>query len=219
MGGPGSGSGPRWSAKIKVETCCTLDATTLFKKEMLQPSSGRYATRLVWTRRSTGERTASIGVAVDTMDRPHVRLYYTLKSLGERIDYEVTLDSTEPHFGGVRWWFICPLRGCYRRCAKIHLPPGGRYFGCRVCYDLAYESQWETRSERMLRRADKIRERLGGDDLFPEFTPPKPRGMHWTTYSRLACEERWLRENAWSVFALERGLVRHPDLLQELDIL
>ena len=50
----------------------------------------------------------------------------------------------------------------------------------------------------MIRRADKIRARLGASDLFPE------------------CEERWLRENAFAVFAVERGLMRYPDILNEL---
>jgi hypothetical protein len=29
---------------------------------------------------------------------------------------------------------------CYRRVGKLYLPPGGRYFGCRHCYDLTYTS-------------------------------------------------------------------------------
>ena len=30
--------------------------------------------------------------------------------------------------------------GCSRRAAKLHLPPGARYFACRRCYDLTYTS-------------------------------------------------------------------------------
>lgn len=48
-----------------------------------------------------------------------------------------------------------------------------------------YESQYETRWERTERQANRIWRRLGGsecDDVFP----PKPKGMHWTTYERLA---------------------------------
>jgi hypothetical protein len=29
--------------------------------------------------------------------------------------------------------------------SKLHLPPGGRYFGCRHCYDLTYTSCQESR--------------------------------------------------------------------------
>jgi hypothetical protein len=42
------------------------------------------------------------------------------------------------------FYFICPLvvngRACRRRVAKLYLPPGGEYFGCRHCYNLTYES-------------------------------------------------------------------------------
>jgi hypothetical protein len=32
---------------------------------------------------------------------------------------------------------------CDRRVAKLYLPPGGRYFGCRECYRLTYRSAQE----------------------------------------------------------------------------
>ena len=32
---------------------------------------------------------------------------------------------------------------CRRRCGKLYLPPGARYFGCRICQDLSYESSHE----------------------------------------------------------------------------
>jgi len=51
------------------------------------------------------------------------------------------------NFGGWQYWFICQLNrngAAYRkRIAKIYLPPGGKYFGCRHCYNLTYECQKE----------------------------------------------------------------------------
>ncbi len=53
-----------------------------------------------------------------------------------------------PHCCGVRWWFVCPLvvndRACQRRVGKLYLPGGGRYDGCRHCYDLTYTSSQES---------------------------------------------------------------------------
>ena len=58
------------------------------------------------------------------------------------------LTATRPRFGGLRWWFVCPLvvngRPCNRRVAKLHLPPPARYFGCRLCYRLTYASCQES---------------------------------------------------------------------------
>ena len=62
-------------------------------------------------------------------------------------------------------------RPCGRRCGKLYLPPGGTYFGCRVCYDLSYASQREDLANRMIRNANKLRyEKLGGrgDDGLPK---------------------------------------------------
>jgi hypothetical protein len=56
--------------------------------------------------------------------------------------------TTRPTYGGVRWWFVCPLvrrdGGPPRRVAKLYLPRGGRYFGSRVAYGLTYASCQES---------------------------------------------------------------------------
>jgi hypothetical protein len=71
-----------------------------------------------------------------------VRLSYTVTDAGKSVDYHVRLAVTRPHFGGCRWWFLCPLivndRPCGRRVAKLYLR--GKYFGCRHCHDLTYTS-------------------------------------------------------------------------------
>jgi len=90
-------------------------------------------------------------------------------------------------FGGSRSCFICPgvVNGfaCGRRVAELHGP--GRYFLCRHCYRLAHGSQSETGWDRALRRANKIRQRLGGDPGMAASFPKKPKGMHRRTYDRL----------------------------------
>ena len=115
-------------------------------------------------------------------------------------------------YGGVRPYFICPgvVNGvaCGRRVAKLHC--AGRYFLCRHCCRLAHASQSEGPRDRALRRANKIRRRLGGDpDLAAPF-PPKPRGMWRRTYVRLREQALAAEMCADEAFALqaERLLAR-----------
>ncbi len=64
------------------------------------------------------------------------------------MDEAVILRSPAPPIGGNGWWFRCPLvandRPCGRQVRKLYLPPGARYFGCRYCHDLTYESCQES---------------------------------------------------------------------------
>src|SRR5262249_18021718 len=105
--------------------------------------------------------------------------YWTGEPLA--IDDKIFLATSRPPFGGLRWWFVCPqLNG---RVRKLYLPLGGRHWSRRA-YELAYASQRETKYDRALRRARKLRLRLGGDPADDEF-PDKPKRMRWATYNRL----------------------------------
>jgi hypothetical protein len=85
--------------------------------------------------------------------------------------------------------------------AKLYL--GGRYFACRHCQQLAYQSQREAPYERMARRANAIRERLGWQ--YGIFEPPegKPKGMHWRTFERLSANAERAAREALGAFAPE----------------
>ena len=87
------------------------------------------------------------------------------------------------NFGGERTWFICPGAGCGRRVAVLY--GAGRYFLCRHCYELLYESQRENAMYRAIHKAQSIRKRLGGSANMMKPFPEKPKGMHWSTYGRL----------------------------------
>ncbi|MHC4463997.1 MAG: hypothetical protein ACYS30_21575 [Planctomycetota bacterium] len=136
--------------KDTVEDCRSVSISFLRKHDYF---CGCRSGGIVW-KNSFGEETSSISVTVSTMDGDnYVRFQYTTTNhnTGEKTnyDYKVQLTTTPCNFGGVRYWFICPLsrKGVYcgRRVAKLYKAPGANYFGCRHCYDLSYESRNESR--------------------------------------------------------------------------
>lgn len=103
------------------------------------------------------------------------------------MEQRVAITWTACHFGGRRPWFSCPAytagRYCGRRVALLYLD--GRFFACRPCCGLAYESQQEASCWRGLGKAQKIRMQLGGSPNPLEAFPDRPKGMHWKTYDGL----------------------------------
>lgn len=86
----------------------------------------------------------SIGIDIQCYgENGYIQLQYTVSNLtmGERvISYTVELFTTKPHFGGLRWWFICPNQECDRMVVKLYQPPGATHFLCRTCQNLTYTS-------------------------------------------------------------------------------
>lgn len=121
---------------------------------------------------------------------------------GEKIEYTVLFEWTPCNYGGERPWFTCPR--CHRRTMTLY--EGGKYFLCRHCLNLAYESQNESDANRIMRKAQKIRERLGGSGSMAEPFPPKPKGMHWKTYFRLKNQADRYEGRSWGIMAKRLNL-------------
>lgn len=99
-------------------------------------------------------------------------------------EYPVRIDRHYLHFGGYRRWLICPL--CDGRRVSLYID--GQRVGCRDCLKLRYAAQHENARGRMTLRVNRLRQRLGWPTGFASFSGGKPRGMHWSTYDRLAEE-------------------------------
>ena len=191
MGGFGSG---RHGGGPTVENSLTLDIDKLRRDDLIVPNIYRRVS-LTWSWTGTGERIADITMVVDTSDeRGTIYLQFVSRNpaTGERTetDQPIRLTTIEQPFGGRRWYAICPYSGAW--CSKLYLPPGATKFAARAAWRrLAYKVQREAPYDQALRRAFRLRARLGdhrggiGDPI------PKPRWMRWRTYeSRLAEIER-----------------------------
>lgn len=177
LGGYGSG---RPGYKRKADHLRSLDVNRLAKCGHLRNG---HAGGWQWTQ--DGERVASIGTRGE---QGGLRLIYRITPDGrpsEDIQEFIPIAWKDCHLGGQRPYFICPGvvngRGCYRQVAKLYM--GSRYFHCRHCNRLAYACQSETSLDRLIRKANKRRVKMGGDPGIDNFVR-RPKGMHWATYRR-----------------------------------
>jgi hypothetical protein len=162
----------RWSKKATTDEYLNLDMMRFAQSvDLCRWCMGSWR----WTWRSGRE--SSISYIVEP-ERRGVRLQYT--SSGQSYDYLVSVVTTQPHYGGVRYWWLCPSCG-----QRVRILYGGSIFACRRCHNLTYETTQKggdlmtTIDNRLYR----IRRKLGasGGGIFDPL-PERPRGMHVDTY-------------------------------------
>ena len=121
-------------SKATADESCRLRISALRKDGML--SSGYSSETRIWSSNRTDKKTI-IGLAVDITDDPYVRLIYSVTDReGKRTDYDyqVSLVTTPCNYGGIRWWFACPV--CGLRVGVLYMAPGDTRFYCRHCNNL-----------------------------------------------------------------------------------
>lgn len=106
------------------------------------------------------------------------------------LEWPVRIAQHKLHFGGYRRWLVCPT--CKARREALYVD--GHSIACRMCLGLRYASQHENVRDRMFRRANAIRKRLGWKPGTANPLGGKPKGMHWRTYQRLMDEHEQLAD-------------------------
>ena len=145
MGGPSSGCW-RKHKKITVEECLFIDINIVLRQGVAV--SNRIPVFMKTSAALRRTQVASINFAYENKEGrpPLLTLLYLLKKNDSKqmVEEPISLQSSKLCSGGDRWWFTCPLgtkaEACFRQVGKLYLPPGGKYFGCRHCYDLTYRS-------------------------------------------------------------------------------
>jgi hypothetical protein len=133
-----------WTARVTVEESpIYLSTTALCSAGMYRHSSGTSAISS-WPL-SDGSSLGSLRFQIRSDWRGlHLFIPRQVLAFGGMLrmgdGQTIRLTTTQPHFGGQRFWFVC---GCGRRSGRLYLPAGETLFRCRLCCDLTYQSAQE----------------------------------------------------------------------------
>lgn len=182
MGGLGSGRYSRILENESIENHLRLDIRILHRSGSLKPGC-----ESDWQWFSQGKLCAELRVRVGSGQVVLSYRHQTSKQEWISEEYLVGLDWTPCAYGGSRVWFRCPKKGCGRRVALLY---GREVLACRHCHGISYPCQRETTDDRVFRRIERLRERLGWGRGVLNGEGEKPKHMHWSTFSRLLAEYR-----------------------------
>ena len=140
-----------FSTKTEADNLLKIDLSWLKKQNILQSSC---STQIAWANEyAENENNIGIDVAISNSEK-YIRLYYIqTERNGEQKDfnYRIPIISTSCHYGGKRYWFICPWHKngvyCGKRVRVLY--KAGDYFACRHCYNLTYRTRNENRRHRI----------------------------------------------------------------------
>ena len=168
--------------RICLQDGLRLDLNDLIRSRMAIPGE-RTSQPIVWQSVGKPGRVAWGLITADLRNRTCARIRILMRSVDQAID----LVAEERNFGGVQWYFRCPVRGT--RASILWKLPGAERFCSRQSLDgqAAYHSQFVGEGRRAQIGKRRIRSRLGGDGNGPcdwYLPPPKPKWMRWPTYWR-----------------------------------
>jgi hypothetical protein len=111
-------------------------------------------------------------------------LVYSVQNDGtedwQHIEERVEIARVLKPFGGAQSYFRCPR--CARRVTTLALRR--QYFRCRTCVGAAYASSQEGSTDRAMRRANKLKQRLGAEPGL-DSCYWRPKHMRQRTFARI----------------------------------
>jgi hypothetical protein len=196
MGGYGSGAR---HGRPTAESCLRIDLAWMLRTGRAEPGKWISGT-LHWTCRD--QPSGSIGYQA-IMHQPgaeRLELAFARETDAgrEQVRQTVPLRPTTPHYGGKRWWMICPASAI--RAGVLYLPPGGDRFASRQAWQLGYHCQRIVPGDRPFERLFRLQKRLGCQQGW-EAGLRRPKGMWQRTYARH--EARYLELDAQCAAAME----------------
>lgn len=168
--------------RIPLELGLQLDINRLISDGFIQPGKTTQLSNFCWLDDEGEERaTARIEAEITNPSNCTMRIH------ANWINQTVRLVGCPRHFGGLQWYFVCPVQ--HRTVSVLWSLPGTRYFVGRKSLgkQVAYLSQYHSPGARAHYSADKLFDGIwgpstsdGSDEL------PKPKWMRWKTYERLS---------------------------------
>lgn len=138
-------------SKTIAEQSLPLNIFWLKKQGYLNKNYSYCSFLVSWTSSRSGNK-SNINLSIDRDSRnspeeAYIKLNYIYTDYWtkekSKMDFKVSLTTTQCNYGGVRYWFICPLtkngQYCGRRVGVLYAI--GKWFGCRHCGKIAYQSQ------------------------------------------------------------------------------
>jgi hypothetical protein len=179
MGGWGSG---RSGGRPIAEHCLRIDLPWMLKTRRAIEGNHVWGT-LQWNRGGEPAGSITYRAIMDEPGNERLELAYTRGEGGdaERVQQTIRLTFTRPHYGGKRWWMICPYRGV--RCAKLFKPGNGDRFASRKAWRIAYQSQRGGWHDRPFDKLNRLQRKLGCPEGYEEWIR-RPKGMWRRTYER-----------------------------------
>lgn len=172
----------RRDGKPLVEDCLTLDLAWLMRLGPIREGQAGGG-EIKWACGGNSLTSAQFRLDLGGTEIPHLLLrYITVLPDGTRkkVVQKIALVSTEQHFGGRRWWMICPTTG--KRARTLHLPPGGNRFASRKAWGLAYRVERLGHFDRPFEKLFRAQRKLGSTGgLGGEVE--RPKGMWRRTYA------------------------------------
>ncbi|MCL4671684.1 MAG: hypothetical protein KJZ64_01835 [Sphingomonadaceae bacterium] len=168
-----------------MEDCLSLDLAWLMRLGPIrdgQAGSGE----INWSR--DGDHVAAAHFRLDLRSTETARLMLKFHAV-RLVEQAITLTALPQHFGGRRWWMICPVTG--ERVRTLHLPLSGESFASRKAWGLAYRVERLGRFDRPFEKLFRAQRRLGGAQALG-MAVQRPKGMWQRTFARhvAALEQR-----------------------------
>ncbi len=170
-------------SKRLVEDCLSLDLAWLMR---LGPISNGQAGcgEVAWSIDAEILASAYFRLDLRAIETAQLILCYTLaipNAEQRPVQQVFALTALPQHFGGHRWWLLCPATG--DRVRKLHLPLGGDRFASRKAWGLAYNVERLNRFDRPFEKLFRAQRRLGNAQAVGTVVE-RPKGMWQRTFTR-----------------------------------